>query len=132
VIKQRTAALALALALLLAACGGGDGDSPGPDDDAQPAAGEGGDVEIDVVMGDIFYQPTGVEIASGAMLTVNASNEGAAEHDFEFEDGQGTGIVAPGESATGEFGPFEESTVAFCTVPGHREAGMEFDITVTD
>lgn len=131
-IKQLTAALALALALLLAACGGGDGDSPGPADDAQPAAGEGGDVEIDVVMGDIFYQPEGVEVPAGAMLTVNASNEGAADHDFQLEDGEGTGIVAPGESASGTFGPFEEDAVAFCTVPGHREAGMEFDITVTE
>lgn len=132
VTKHRTAALALILALLLAACGGGDGDASGPDDDAQPAAGEGGDVAIDVVMGDIFYEPQGVEVSSGGMLTVNVNNEGAAEHDFELEDGSGTGIVAPGESGSAELGPFEESTVAFCTVPGHREAGMEFDITVGD
>lgn len=123
---------AAALVVLLAACGGGDGDSPGPEDDAQPAAGEGGDVEMDVQMGDIFYQPEGVELASGATLTVHLNNEGAANHDFQLESGEGVDILAPGESETGEFGPFEESTVAFCTVPGHREAGMEFAITVTD
>lgn len=130
--KQLTAVLALVLALVLTACGGGDGDAPGPTDDAQPATGEGGDVAIDVQMGDIFYEPKGVEVPSGAMLTVNANNEGAAEHDFQLDSGEGTGIVPPGESKTAELGPFDESTVAFCTVPGHREAGMEFNITVTD
>jgi nitrite reductase (NO-forming) len=88
-------------------------------------------VAIDVVMGDIFYQPTGVEVPAGSTLTVHARNEGNLEHDFETDDGQTTGILQAGEEATETFGPFTEDTTAYCTVPGHREAGMEFEITVT-
>jgi nitrite reductase (NO-forming) len=130
---MRTAFLALlaALALALAACNGDEGASPGPEGEAQPATGDDDSVEIDVVAGDIFYQPEGVEIPAGATLVVHLSNEGALEHDFTTEDGQGTSILEAGESETAEIGPFEESTTAFCTVPGHREAGMEFEITVT-
>jgi nitrite reductase (NO-forming) len=129
-MRLRMTVLLTAAVLALGACG--NGDSPGPDNGATPATGENGTVEIDVVMGDMFYQPDGVEIPSGSTLVVNASNEGMVEHDFEI-DGEGdTGLVDPGDSATAEFGPFTEDTVAYCTVPGHREAGMEFEITVTD
>jgi nitrite reductase (NO-forming) len=129
-MNKHLMAMLAVLAIVAAACGNGDAPT---DEPAEPAVGgDNGTVEIDVVMGDIFYQPDSVEIPAGTTLVVNANNEGAIEHDFELEDGQGTGMVQPGESATGEIGPFDESTVAFCTVPGHREAGMEFDITVTD
>jgi nitrite reductase (NO-forming) len=114
--------------LLLAAC---NGDAPVPDEPAEPAVGDADSVEIDVVGGDIFYQPEGVEVPAGTTIVVHFSNEGALEHDFTTEDGQGTGVLEAGESETAEIGPFDESTTAFCTVPGHREAGMEFDITVT-
>jgi nitrite reductase (NO-forming) len=129
-MNKHLLALVVIVAMLAAACG--NGDSP-TDEPAQPAVGEeNGTVEIDVVMGDIFYQPESVEIPAGTTLVVNANNEGAIEHDFELEDGQGLGMVQPGESASGELGPFDSSDVAFCTVPGHREAGMEFEINVTD
>jgi nitrite reductase (NO-forming) len=117
------------LALLPAAC---NGDTPGPDEEVSPASAPNGVVEIDVIGGDIFYQPNGVEIPTGSPLVVHFANEGASAHVFATEDDPGTGMVDPGETETVELGPFQASTVAFCTVPGHREAGMEFDITVTD
>lgn len=126
--KHHLVALLVAVALL-ASCG--NGDEPA-DETAEPAAGEDGSVEIDVLMGDIFYQPTGVEIPSGSTVVVNASNEGAIEHDFELDDGTGTGMLQPGESTSVELGPFTESTRAICTVPGHEAAGMVFEITVTE
>jgi nitrite reductase (NO-forming) len=128
-MTKHLAALLAVAALVMAGCARGE--APGPADEAEPAVGEDGRVEIDVVMGDIFYQPDGVEIPAGTTLVVHVNNEGNLEHDFHLEDGDGTGIVPAGESATGEFGPIDQSTTAYCTVAGHREAGMEFDITVT-
>jgi nitrite reductase (NO-forming) len=114
------------LALVAPACGDDD-DSPS----VAPPTGDNGSVEIDVSMGDIFYDPDRVEIPRGSTLVVNATNDGLIEHDFELDDGQGTGLLDPGESATVEIGPFNENVTAYCTVPGHREAGMEFEIRVT-
>ena len=129
-MRKHLVAVLTVLAAFTAACG--TGGAP-VDEPAEPAVGDdNGTVEIDVVMGDIFYQPTGAAVPAGSTVVVNANNEGAIEHDFELEDGQGLGMVQPGESTSGELGPFEESTLAYCTVPGHREAGMEFEITVTD
>lgn len=130
-MPRKLTALVFVVALLAVGCGDGEGDAP-VDDPAAPATGDAGEVSIDVVMGDIFYQPTGVEIPAGTVLVVRAVNEGAIEHDFELDDGTSTGLLAAGEEATQDFGPFSESTVAYCTVAGHREAGMEFDITVTN
>lgn len=118
---KRHAALVLAL-VLLAACSGGD--------DTASDAPAGDDGEIDVSMVDIGYEPDQVTIPADTTLTVHLSNDGAIEHDFQLEDGTGSDMLAPGDSTTLEIGPFTESTVAWCTVPGHREAGMEFTIDV--
>jgi nitrite reductase (NO-forming) len=121
---RRYAAMLLGLALL-AACNGGD-------DAALETApvGEEGTVEIDVSMIDIDYVPDSVTVPAGATLVVNLTNDGAIEHDFHLDDDTASGMLGPGESLTMEVGPFTESTVAWCTVPGHREAGMEFTINV--
>lgn len=127
-MKSRTAAFLIVLSLALAACGGDGGNG---DDESEAATGGDGDtVEADVSMVDIAYEPESASVPSGGSLVVNLTNEGELEHDFELEDGSGAGMVQPGESETVELGPFNESTVAFCTVPGHREAGMEFEINV--
>lgn len=129
-MKFRAVTLLIALALALAGCGGN-----GNGDDASEAVdggggGDSGSTEVDVTMVDIAYEPDSASVPSGETLVVNLTNEGELEHDFELEDGSGSGLVDPGASETVEVGPFTESTVAYCTVPGHREAGMEFEINV--
>lgn len=106
-----------AAVLLLSACGGSGG---------------GGAVETNIAMGDMFYEPAQVEVPSGSQLAITLTNEGEVQHDLQFDDGQGIDLVPPGGSDEGEVGPFTESTVGFCTVPGHREAGMELTVTVTE
>jgi plastocyanin len=121
--------LLLATAIvLLGAC---NGDAP-TDTEATPVPDADESVDAFVVAGDVFFQPAGVEIAAGSILVVHFSNEGALPHSFTTEEGDGTDVLAPDGSETTELGPFDTSTVAFCTVDDHREQGMEFDITVTD
>lgn len=118
---KRHAALVLGLALL-AACSGGD--------DTASDAPTAEDGEIDVSMFDIGYEPDQVTIPADTTLTVRLSNDGAIDHDFQLEDGTASDMLGPGDSETLEIGPFTEPTVAWCTVPGHRAAGMEFTIDV--
>ena len=112
---------ALALALSLAACG--------DDGDGEAASAADGDA-ITIEMGDMYFEPDVITVPAGEVVEVELDNVGASEHDLVLEDGTDTGMVPPGESATVEIGPFEESTTGWCSVPGHQSAGMELDINV--
>jgi uncharacterized cupredoxin-like copper-binding protein len=51
-------------------------------------------------------------------------------HDLVFEDGWQSGQVRPGDAITVELDPQTASSVAWCSVPGHRDAGMELEVVV--
>jgi nitrite reductase (NO-forming) len=52
------------------------------------------------------------------------------EHDFKVDGKQGTKMLKPGETETVEVDGVSSSTEAWCTVPGHKEAGMVMKIEV--
>ena len=92
---------------------------------------DGEPLELDVELGDLYVEPAVVEAAAGQPLVLHVTNAGAMPHDLVFDSGEGTTMLDPGESETIEVGGFTESTVGWCTVPGHREAGMEMTVVVT-
>jgi uncharacterized cupredoxin-like copper-binding protein len=128
----------------LAACGGGGGDdNNGTTAAATPPAttsggggGGGGGATID------FSTPSGSELAynqksastTAGTDTISFDNVQAQEHDVKIEDSSGaevggTDLVASGTAtATVDLQP--GSYTFFCSVPGHREAGMEGTLTV--
>ncbi len=113
-------ALALALGLFVAACGG---------DDA-PAAAPAGSVTIEA--GDLFFDPDTVSLtAGGAQITL--VNVGAVEHDLVVEGQPGVADihVDPGETATGDVNLAAGTYTFYCTIPGHRAAGMEGTLNVS-
>jgi uncharacterized cupredoxin-like copper-binding protein len=138
------ACVAVAAALGLAACGGGGGDdNNGTTAAATPPAttsggggGGGGGATID------FSTPSGSELAynqksastTAGTDTISFDNVQAQEHDVKIEDSSGaevggTDLVASGTAtATVDLQP--GSYTFFCSVPGHREAGMEGTLTV--
>ena len=128
--RMRPARLAVvllaALALIATACGADENDGPS----AGGASATGESMTVDVVAGDLFFEPSSVEVPAGTELIINLTNEGEVPHDIS--DGtNGTALIDPGESESVDLGVMSESTVAWCTVPGHREAGMELEIIVT-
>jgi len=88
--------------------------------------------DLVVVAEDIYFEPDRIEVPAGETRSVHLSNEGGIVHDLVLEDGWESGDVQPGQSITVELGPFTGSTVAWCSIPGHRDAGMELEIVVTD
>lgn len=93
---------------------------------------------------DIAFSIHSIESPAGESLTVNIDNVGALEHDFTIEEGtfsdisaeggtDGSGADYPlhlslptGDSGSITFTPGEAGDyVFFCSVPGHRQAGME-------
>jgi nitrite reductase (NO-forming) len=102
--------------------------------DATPAGGEagGGDAAgVELATVDIAFEPNEFSIAAGTDVEVTITNNGVLEHDFHIEElGVASELLASGESATvtinGEAGSYE----FFCSVPGHREAGMVGTLTI--
>jgi plastocyanin len=144
---KKLAALLAVLALAsvgLVACG--DDDDGGDDttaadvtteeatDTGGAAAGGGGTIDISSpASGEIAYDQSEVEVAAGA-ATVNFSNPSQLPHDVAIESDAGeevgkTDVVSEGEStASVELTP--GSYTFYCTVPGHRDQGMEGTLTV--
>jgi nitrite reductase (NO-forming) len=85
---------------------------------------------IAVTLGDLFIKPSSVTVAPNTHLTVKVRNTGAMQHDFKLRGETGTKLLDPGASQTVDLGVIDETTQAWCTVPGHKAAGMVFDINV--
>lgn len=115
--------LTLLATLLLGAC------SADESTDGDTSTGDEG--PITVTMDDMFYEPDSIEVPAGETVTIELVNDGDIEHDLVFDEGAEADTLPPGESRTMEVGPFESDTVGWCTVPGHRDAGMELEVTVT-
>jgi plastocyanin len=83
--------------------------------------------------GELAYTSTS-ETAKAGKVTVEFKNPQALTHDVAFEDSSGkevgaTELIADGsDSTTVDLKP--GTYTYFCTVPGHREAGMEGTLTV--
>jgi len=72
--------------------------------------------------------------AKAGSVTIDFSNPASISHDVAVEDSSGselgkTDLVAQGDAST-TIHLQSGSYTFFCTVPGHREAGMEGTLTV--
>jgi len=83
--------------------------------------------------GDLIFDPTTLEAGAGE-VTINYTNPSEVPHNVAIEDGSET--VAQGETVTGgSSAPATASLepgeyVYYCSIPGHRESGMEGTLTV--
>lgn len=60
-------------------------------------------------------------------------NRGAVQHDLVVQGGPATPILGPGESASLDLGNMAPGAyTVFCSIPGHREAGMEATLLVEE
>jgi plastocyanin len=150
-MKKVAALLVLALAALtLVACGGGGDDSSsttatgggGESTNAGGAAakeessggGGGSTVEFEADPGGELAYTTTEATAKAGKVTIDFSNPQALTHDVAIENAQGeevgaTELIASGsDSTTVDLKP--GTYTYYCSVPGHREAGMEGTLTV--
>jgi plastocyanin len=103
----------------------------------QPAPPATGAASLDVSTpsdGSLVFDPDGLDAKPGS-LTITYSNPSPVQHSLAVESADGsvlgeTQIFSGGEQEVtiNDLTPGEY--VFFCTVPGHREAGMEGDLTV--
>lgn len=116
-------------------------------------------VELTLVGTDIAYDTNRLEVAAGQPVKLTLQNDGVLEHDFSIMEIPHTGEVMASEAAeemaghdmsnmgdepevhvaapaggnnTIEFTPSEPGEYEYwCTVSGHKEAGMKGTLVVT-
>lgn len=151
-MKKLAVLFALVLAALaLVACGGGSDTSSSEETSSSGGAtkeetsegekeAEGGsagsasavDIEADPSGNLAFTSDTAT--AKSGKATVNFTNESPVPHDVKIEDENGeeiggTEVISEGsDSAEVELEP--GTYTYFCSIPGHRQAGMEGTLTV--
>jgi nitrite reductase (NO-forming) len=86
---------------------------------------------IEVELADLDVKPASIDVPAGTEVIVNATNSGAVAHDLKLGGQKGLDLVQPGGHGTGSLGVIKEAAQAWCTIPGHKEAGMVLDINVT-
>jgi plastocyanin len=127
-----------------------EGEQPPGEDEAQPPPpgpaqedvdqgvppGRGAETELEVTSpedGGLSFEPDGLEAPAGS-ITLLYTNPSPVPHSIAIESGGDTldesETITNGETeASAELAPGE--FVFYCTVPGHRESGMEGTLTVT-
>lgn len=98
------------------------------------AGGEAGEaaMEVTVVSNDIFFEPTELTIPANTNVKFILPNDGAAAHDFSIDELGIKEAIAPGATkqviVNAPAGAYEY----YCSVPGHKQAGMVGTLTVTE
>jgi nitrite reductase (NO-forming) len=75
--------------------------------------------------------PSVIEVTKGTRLVLKVKNTDAMRHDLVLDTGQHTPLLTGGESATVTVGVVNAEIAGWCSVPGHRAAGMTLSILVT-
>jgi uncharacterized cupredoxin-like copper-binding protein len=142
--NRRFAALfviAAAIAVPVAGCGGGDDDNSTSADtggatQASTTGGgaAGGGQTVDMSAVDFKFNPSDPSVKSGN-VTFDLKNDGQQPHSLEIEDVNGQdqeleGDVSPGQSGTLSVNLPPGKYEFYCPVDGHKEMGMEGEITV--
>lgn len=100
--------------------------------DAEPAQGETLALTSPEA-GDLVFEPEMLEAEAGE-VSLDYTNPSEVPHNVAIEDGSET--VAQGETVTGGDSAAATATlepgeyVYYCSIPGHREGGMEGDLAV--
>lgn len=144
-MRGAMAVVAITAASLIAACSGGDKDEAVPADAQQ----------MTVTVGDaLTFDPPSITVEANRPVFVTMKNVGKTDHDFTVIEMPATGVkneIKGSESHTGHgmqgvivghpktngdvtirFTPTRAGTYEFyCSVAGHKDAGMKGTITVT-
>jgi plastocyanin len=115
------------LVLALSACGGGDGNG-----DGEPAGG-GTTLELAADPGGGFSFDKKTLEAPAGTITIHLTNDASVPHDVAIE---GNGVDEKSDTVTsGDVSLTVELEAGeytfYCSVPGHREGGMEGTLTVS-
>jgi nitrite reductase (NO-forming) len=88
---------------------------------------------VTITTSEFKFSPTSIQVPVAQKVSFTLNNSGVVEHDFTVQNTAFSLSAMPGQTATGEF-TFEKAGVFefFCSIPGHKDAGMKGKLTVAD
>lgn len=140
-MKHASPLVVVAVALALTGCGSDDSSAARSrtestvSDAGEHAHGETGDVvadsrRIEVTAGSFEFDPTEISVEAGEDIAIVLTSSDTL-HDFVIDDLDAHVAADRGETAEGGFrADSPGSYTYYCSVPGHRSAGMEGTLVV--
>ena len=86
---------------------------------------------VDVTLGEFYVKPASLTVPKNTTLILNVTNKGKQDHDLKVGNKM-TPTLKPGAKSVLTTAAIEDTIQGFCTLPGHRSAGMVMDINVVD
>ena len=103
----------------------------GKSDGSGSTVATGGAKTVEVALAEFSVTPAQISVPSGTDLTVRVTNKGKIPHDLAIDGGNpNVPVLPPGQSADLHVGMVNATQQAWCTVPGHKEAGMVLSIDI--
>jgi nitrite reductase (NO-forming) len=107
----------------------------GPADGSTPAAvsvpATGHTTTVAVTAKGMRFHPDRIEVPAGDRLVIELTNADSRRHDLALATGAHTATVPRGGAARLDAGVIGGTVRGWCTLPGHRQAGMVLTITAT-
>lgn len=87
---------------------------------------------IKVEAANMRFIPAVVEVEAGTRLVIELTNtDNADTHDLVLATGADSGRLSPGQTASIDAGVITQDTAGWCSIVGHKQMGMVFEIKVT-
>jgi nitrite reductase (NO-forming) len=126
-------AAGLALVLLAVLVGAIGQNAARPTDFAAAAsdavAATGNTTTVEIRAEGMRFHPDHIEVPAGDRLVIELTNVDERRHDLVLANGARTASVAPGGTARLDAGVITGAVEGWCSLPGHRAAGMVLTIT---
>lgn len=119
-------AVMLAIALVVALTG-----PTAPEGGTLAVSAGDGPRTVEVTLAGMRISPAVIEVPSGTHLVLEVTNADGMQHDLVLSSGDRTPMLGAGDVVTLDLGTVDADTSGWCTVAGHKAAGMTMDITVT-
>ncbi len=88
-------------------------------------------VSFNIELGDMYIKPSSITVPKGANVLLHITNAGVMPHDFKMESGAGIALLNPGASSDLDLGAITATSAAWCTLAGHKQAGMNLSVLVS-
>jgi nitrite reductase (NO-forming) len=98
---------------------------------AAPVAATGRTTTVTVVAEGMRYHPDRITVPAGDRLVIELVNRDNRRHDLVLATGARTGTIDRGGTARLDAGIIGGTVEGWCSLPGHRQAGMTLTIEVT-